>query len=394
MGYYAFQICDSEGISQKMLTVSPTDLAQPPDYHWSPVNQRAFLEALSISGNITAAASSVGMSKQAAYAYCGRASGAAFRLGWDAAVLLARRRVEGDLLERALEGQEEIYERDADNGRVTRTRVHNGLSMAMLARLDRMALGRGDVPAETMMARVVAQDFDAYLDLIATGGSGATAMLFVQARDGGLYSRVGGVIDADDDDAGEFAKHGQLARIPVGPEEDEQPELTPQEEAGAMSVWYCDYSGSWRTNFPPPVGFYGVEEGEFGDEGYERELSEDESEAREKQAEVETAPLREAGEVARLAWFGLAAQNITQRRVEAEGERHVQLQTGTACHFREGESDKEGEADEGRVAPDPETTEVLLRPPPDDPNIRVLHSSPPPNYPAMGMIPPWAERIC
>ncbi len=375
-----------------MLPLSPTELAPAPDYHWSPANQRCFLEALSISGNITAAASSVGMSKQAAYAYTNRASGAAFRLGWDAAVLLARRRVEGDLLERALEGQEEIYERDADTGRVTRIRVHNGLSMAMLARLDRMALGRNDVPAETAMARIVAQDFDAYLDLIETGGSGATAMLFVQARDGGLYSRVGGMIDTDDETQ-DFANHSQLVQIPAGEEREEQPELTPQEEAAAMSVWYCEYASGWRTNFPPPAGFYGEEECAFGEEGYERELSEDECEAREKQALVETAPLRAAGEAARLAWFGLPEEDFTQRRGDAEGERHGQSRTITVCHSSEGGNDKEVEADEARGVADPETIEAVLRPPPEDPNIRVLHSSPPPNYPARGMIPPWAERI-
>ncbi len=403
-----------------MLPLSPADLAPTPAYHWSPANQRGFLETLSITGNITASASSVGMSKQAAYTYGNRASGAAFRLGWDAAVLLARRRVEGELLERALDGQEEIYERDADTGRVTRTRVHNGLSMAMLARLDRMALGRGDVPAETAMARIVAQDFDAFLDLIETGGSGATAMLFVQARDGGLYSRVGGAIDAVDDEMQDFATHGQLAQISAGPEEDKQPELTPEEEAAQMTIWFCDETQGWRTNFPPPAGFYGIEEGEFGEEAYERELAEDECEAREKQAEVETAPLRAAGEAARLAWFGLEAKDITQRRGDAEEGEQGRDKTSTLCHPREDggpwsdavlenrvgdlpnaqvmDPRLHGDDNEGlpvEIAADPETisTEQAERLPIEDTTIRALHSSPPPNYPAMGMIPPWAERI-
>ena len=35
--------------------------------------------------------------------------------------------------------------------------------------------------------------------------------------------------------------------------------------------------GEWKTNFPPPDGFFGVEEGVFGlDAGYRRQLSDDE----------------------------------------------------------------------------------------------------------------------
>ena len=93
-----------------------------PDYHWSLANQRGFLETLATTGNITAAAKAVAMSREAAYAFC-RRGGAAFSLGWDAAILLARRRVEGELLERALEGQEETYERNPDTGRYANARA-------------------------------------------------------------------------------------------------------------------------------------------------------------------------------------------------------------------------------------------------------------------------------
>lgn len=399
-----------------MPSLSATEITSlpPPDYHWSPANQRGFLENLAILGNITAAANSVGMSKQAAYAFCARAGGAAFRLGWDAAILLARRRVEGDLLERALEGQEEIYERDPDSKRVTRIRVHNGLSMAMLTRLDRMVLARGEVPFETAMARVAAQDFDAFLDVIEAGGTGAAAMLFVQARDGGLYSRAGGVIDADDEDDGNFAKHGQLAQNVDGVVEEPPPILTPQEEAAQMSAWYCDYAGDWRTDFPPPEDFCGIEEGQFGDRGYERELSEEETDVRLGRLEAEVAPIRAAGEAARLAWFGLpeSKQDFTQRRGDAEDRGLVpensigQNSVSDAITEIAGNNVAEPqslrlcasartEGGEGETGLDIEhkSVEAPVRPPPEDPNIRVVHCKPQPYYPGSGMIPPWAERI-
>lgn len=396
------------------------------DYHWSPANQRAFLEHLSTTGNITAAAKSVGMSKQSAHALCGRGKGAAFRLGWDAAVLMARRRMESELLERALEGQEETYERDADSGRVTRTRVHNGLSMAMLARLDRMALGRNDVPAETAMARIVSQDFDAYLDLIEAGGEGGAAMLFVAARDGGLYSLAGKTIDVSEDDSENFAMHGQLAQIPEGSAEDEEtepePELSPEESAAEMSVWYCDHASGWRTDFPPPPDFYGEEDGEFGDEGYERELSEEEAECRSAQAEAEIAPLIEAGEAARRAWFGLDGEkeDFTQRRRAArEAGSHLPAivepataEIGTMDYSAVPQGDDgaclaepaslrlcasaptESEPESASTAVECESVNPAVRPPPQDPNIRVIPSKPLRYYPGSGRIPPWAERIC
>lgn len=165
-----------------MLPLSPTDFtpAKAPEYHWSPANQPAFLEALSTTGNVSESAKAVSMSGQAAYAFCNRAAGRVFRLGWDAAVLVARRRVEGELLERALVGQEEIYERDPDTGCVRRTRIHNGTTMAMLTRLDRMASRTSDVPADTVMAQIVAQDFERFLDMVEAGGGGAEAMLFLK----------------------------------------------------------------------------------------------------------------------------------------------------------------------------------------------------------------------
>lgn len=191
------------------------------------------------------------MSGQAAYAFCNRAAGRVFRLGWDAAVLVARRRVEGELLERALVGQEEIYERDPDTGCVRRTRIHNGTTMAMLTRLDRMASRTSDVPADTAMAQIVAQDFERFLDMVEAGGGGAEAMLFLKARDGALVPMAGF-------DAAEFAKHYQLSRNSADIDDDDmeeeppavdEPDLTPEEAAAKMSVWFCEYAQDWRTNF-------------------------------------------------------------------------------------------------------------------------------------------------
>jgi hypothetical protein len=276
------------------------------DYHWSPANQRAFLEKLAECGNISEAAHSVSMSAQAAYGFAARVAGRVFALGWDAAILVARRRIEGELMQRALEGQEELYERDPDTGIVKRTRIHNGVTMAMLKRLDQMAAGKADSPADAAMARIVAQDFEHFLDLVEAGGSGAEAMLFLKVRDGGLFpmAHIPQAVEAL-----EFAKQHQLSQNSVVSQEmepeSELAEISPEEAAANMSIWYCDRADGWRTNFPPPEDFIGEEEGIFGEPDYERELDEEEEEQHLAQIKLETAPLRAAGEAARLAWLGI-----------------------------------------------------------------------------------------
>ncbi|WP_442802176.1 hypothetical protein [Sphingobium sp. CR2-8] len=132
---------------------------------WSPARQRRFLEVLAATGVIMLACEAVRITARSAYTLRQRRDGAAFRLGWDAAILIARARLADTLLARAIMGTEETIRKDPDNHEITRHRHDNRLAMSMLARLDRMA----DTPTEgsdAALARVVAQDFNAYLDLI------------------------------------------------------------------------------------------------------------------------------------------------------------------------------------------------------------------------------------
>ena len=141
----------------------PTPADQSRADGWSPARQRQFLETLAATGVITTACDAVHISPRAAYALRIRRDGAAFRLGWDAAILIARARLADELLARALTGHEEVIHKDEDT--ITRRRHDNRLAMSMLSRLDRMA----DSPPEgsdAALARVVAQDFAAYLDML------------------------------------------------------------------------------------------------------------------------------------------------------------------------------------------------------------------------------------
>ena len=293
------------------MTYLPTTLHQSPDYHWSPANQRHFLEQLATTGNISETAKSVAMSAQAAHAFRNRAVGAVFKLGWDAAILLARKRLEGDFLERALAGQEEIYEREPDTGKVRRIRSDNRLSMGMLHRLDKMATGKSDVPADTAMALIVSQDFESFLDLIERDGGRAEAMLFLKTRDGGLVPMVNVTRE-------ELLNNYQLAQNPAGFGKEDDEEVEPEAAASKMSVWFCDEVGDFRTDFPPPDNFDGEEEERFGDHGYERSLTGEEERIQLTAQAADLRPLRDAAEEARQRWFGGEAANEVRAELAAE----------------------------------------------------------------------------
>ena len=323
------------------MTYLPTTLHQSPDYHWSPTNQRRFLEQLATTGNISETAKSVAMSAQAAHAFRNRAAGAVFKLGWDAAILLARKRLEGDLLERALVGQEEIYEREPDTGKVRRIRSDNRLSMGMLHRLDKMASGKGDLPADTAMALIVSQDFESFLDLIERDGGRAEAMLFLKTRDGGLVPMVNVTRE-------ELLNNYQLAQNSAGSSEEEE-EVEPEAAASKMSVWICAEVGDFRTDFPPPGNFDGEEEEQFGDHGYQRSLTGEEERIQVAMQAADLRPFRDAAEEARQRWFGREA--AIEVRAELAAEALVREASGALPHAERAHGER-AEAEQGSGAVD------------------------------------------
>jgi len=147
---------------------------------WTPDAQRAFLEAIAEGHTVEAACRFVGLSFQSAYALRRRAAGASFALGWQAASLLARNRLADALVCRAIDGQVETVTRP-DGSTFTRHRFDNRLATAMLTRLDRFA-DQSVAEGTHMAARLVAQEFDAFLDLIERDDGPARAGLFVGLR--------------------------------------------------------------------------------------------------------------------------------------------------------------------------------------------------------------------
>jgi hypothetical protein len=311
---------------------------------WTDDKVRIFITTLSETGVVADACRAAGMSRDAAYAFRRRASGRAFALAWDAAILIARSAIQDDAVGRARYG---VVERVYRNGELVaeRHRYDNRLTMAVLARLDRQAEGLGE---NAPVVRAVAQEFDRFLDLLPQGVRGADA--FVEARfppplekgaaeepaeppsasgerhppgsEGALLARLGfyeefgvglpaemDMSDLDPEDMERWTDE-QWERAEIGGfldllRKEEWPEAArnreadgtngmcklrklylaqypsemappppppePEDDFEGCSVW--EEEDGWRTDFPPPDGFDGYEEGEPGEDDYCRELT-------------------------------------------------------------------------------------------------------------------------
>lgn len=142
---------------------------------WTPERQAAFLAHLADCGTVAEACRAVGLSPQSAYAFRKSRNGRGFAIGWDAALLHARALLADSVFSRALHGTTETLRRD---GEIVgeRHRFDNRLAMAVLTRLDTQAERIGK---EADTSRIVAGDFEDYLDCLAEGGD---VLAFVEER--------------------------------------------------------------------------------------------------------------------------------------------------------------------------------------------------------------------
>ena len=290
----------------------------PGSYHWTPRLQREFLEAFATNGSVKISAAKVGMSPSAVYQLKQRPEGAAFKLGCAAALLIARGRLVDELLDRAIWGHDETAELLREEGRsfAKRRRLDSRLGLAMLARLDKMVETRARA-GEEMFAQIIAGDWPGFLSLfdaaeaMETGGAGAENA-GAEGQNGGMAAALALWLAARDNRANPLATlwrgtaiANEVAQFSATSDETPEAEPTPEEQAAQMTIWHDEEHDEWRTNFPPPDDYVGIEEGAFGDEDYERTLDAAEEDAWESARVEAFAPLRRAGEAARRAFFAL-----------------------------------------------------------------------------------------
>lgn len=287
------------------------------DYRWTPACQRVFLEELACTGSVTQACAYVAKSPRSAYDLRFRRDGAALALGWDGAILMARIVVADQLMERALNGYEEVSVKQDDGSRV-RHKQDNKLGQNLLARLDRMAGAQAVAGSRAAQVQLVLQDFEAYLDLIERGGTGAAAALFCAAR-GADNAHIDmdenyeiecelARISAEEAEVGDAAR-AQRAQVML--------DMEPEKAAQLLEVWYDEYAKSWKTNFPAPGAAGDLNDmldnwhdddtqqsAFFGDEDYERTLTQQELSAHFVALATVRQPWIDAAILARDAWFG------------------------------------------------------------------------------------------
>ncbi len=220
-----------------ILAFTPADLRARHD-GWTPEKQVAFVEALADTGIIRAAAARVKMTPQSVSRLRRRKDARAFDLACRTAEQIGRRGIVSVAWERAIEG---TIRRHYFHGELkSEERVYSErLLIALLNRLP-------PDPQEDKQAETIEQNWDDWMDAIAEG------------RD-----------------------------APATPEPEAEPTLAPED----AKVW--EDEDELLTDAPPPPGYDGYADGEYGDACYQRHLTE--AEEHWWQAEGETAAREQPG---------------------------------------------------------------------------------------------------
>lgn len=326
----SFEDDDFDGTGAEEQTCHPGPL-----YGWTPRNQAMFLTLAAEGETVEHAASCCGLTAASVYALRKRDAGKVFALGWDAARILARERLADLAFTRSVQGWDEVVtrtrSRDADEETVTTTRrrIDNGLLSRQLARLDAQCAGL----AADNAARIVAREFDAFVELVRHGASPARVGLFLTSHGLGalppgleplaalaradtmLRTGAGLAADIDVADLDPAARAGWTAEqwrraeaaglVALAPKptkiETAFEGQIPQTE---VRLWQDAATDDWVTDLPPPADYDGLEHGEYGDSDYRRDLSDAEQAVIDAEGAEEIAERRGSDTALRDALFG------------------------------------------------------------------------------------------
>ncbi len=153
---------------------------------WTYERQATFLLTLAETGLVSFACKVAEMSVASAYALRREARGVAFQLGWQAAHLIARDRLEDVLLEAAITGVESVSTRV--DGVTHRRSLNANLSMAVLGRLDKRAASLDD--RAMAVARSIGAAFDDFIALVLGGCDDAAIDAFLAVHPDPLAEQV------------------------------------------------------------------------------------------------------------------------------------------------------------------------------------------------------------
>jgi hypothetical protein len=235
----------------------------------TPERQRAYVEALADTGVAREAAARIGVSEQAINRVRRRADARSFDRACEAAHIMGARRLRSIAWERAIEGALKGHYYHGE--RVSEERVYdNRLLIYLLGKTAHLV----EPPQE---ARAICDNWEPYLDALEEG--------------------------LPPPDLDRLAAEARPQPI--------RPEFTGYELVE-------DEDGSWWTPFPPPEGFDGEEQGEFGDDDYRRRLSPREQVVLDADLDREFEEERASEAARRDRFFGFASGDADSSATEAE----------------------------------------------------------------------------
>lgn len=138
------------GLTKPVQELTPAEMEAVAKRHniWTRPKMARFLDALASTASVSAAAQSVGMSRQSAYRLRSRLSNQAFDIAWEAALEFGLQQLAHAALERALHGVDEpIFYEGRQVG--TRKRFDEKLTAFLLA--NPAAVGRRAVQRELLL---------------------------------------------------------------------------------------------------------------------------------------------------------------------------------------------------------------------------------------------------
>ena len=239
-----------------------------------------FCEVLAETGIVTDACRAVGRHRDTAYAH--RRRNPLFAAAWAAALSHARNRLADALLARSIEGSVDYLYRDGELVGERRY-IDNRLAYAMLRRLDKQAEASAE-PVRKELActpakALVQPDWEVALKALRTGSEEDLCAALALLEN----------IESDETDN------------PPDPENDAVG-FEPDSLFGSNRVWENE-PDVWWTNYAPPPGFDGEENGRWDEEDYERECTPEEYELLTAAREAALAEQRAEEEAEREEFF-------------------------------------------------------------------------------------------
>ena len=247
---------------------------------WTGFSRRLFLSILAESGKVAEACDATGLVRSGAYALRNRDP--VFAAGWDAAAALARVPLADRLAEQAIDGITDTVTR-ADGSTVTRHRFDSRLSIAVLNRLDRRC-DRAEAAGACTFG--IQASWEAYLVAVGTGDHAAamamiapphqpeTAPETAPAQNSPVRPHCPNSDEADITELPTTELLRRMKAIRDGSFDEDGQSPDDEDESIDLSerVW-TDDNGDTYTDFAPPAGFTGWQDGAWGDPDYYRSLN-------------------------------------------------------------------------------------------------------------------------